>query len=155
MSTMNKYDGLYIFAGSAKDDSLDKSVEKMGAEITRLGGEILETEILGKRTFARPMKKRENGVYVRIRFKLDPLQVTPLINRYHLLEDLFRVQILAVNDRVEAKIAQQTAARHHREALAAAAAAQAEAEAAALLDEQAGDVEETSVEDDYADDNDN
>jgi len=129
---MNKYDGLYIFAGTAKDDSLDKSVEKMGAEITRLGGAVLETEILGKRTFARPMQKRENGVYVRIRFNLDPLQVTPLINRYHLIEDLFRVQILAVNERVEAKIAQQTAARRLREALAAEALqAAAEAEAAA------------------------
>ena len=124
---MKKYDGLYIFSGQAKDDSLDKSVEKMGAEITRLNGEVLETEILGKRAFARPMQKRENGVYVRIRFNLDPLQVTPLINRYHLVEDLFRVQILAVNERVEAKIAQQTAARRLREALAAQAAADAAA----------------------------
>ena len=129
---MNKYDGLYIFAGSAKDDSLDKSVEKMGAEITRLGGAVLETEILGKRAFARPMRKHENGVYVRIRFNLDPLQVTPLLHRYHLIEDLFRVQILAVNERVEEKIAKQTAARRLREALAAQAAeaaAAAEAEA--------------------------
>jgi len=146
---MKKYDGLYIFAGHAKDDSLDKSVEKMGAEITRLNGEILETEILGKRTFARPMHKRENGVYVRIRFNLDPLQVTPLINRYHLLEDLFRVQILAVNDRVEAKIAQQTAARRLREALAAQAAADA---AAATETETYDTVEDTAepVAEEYA-----
>jgi ribosomal protein S6 len=150
---MKKYDGLYIFAGHAKDDSLDKSVEKMGAEITRLNGEVLETEILGKRTFARPMHKRENGVYVRIRFKLDPLQVTPLINRYHLIEDLFRVQILAVNERVEAKIAQQTAARRLREALAAQAAEAAAAEAAAAeaeTDETYVDAEPVAEE--YTDD---
>lgn len=122
---MKKYDGLYIFAGSAKDDSLDKSIEKMGAEIARLGGEVLETEILGKRTFARPMQKRDNGVYVRLRFQLDPLQITPLLARYRLIEDLFRVQILAINDRVEARLAQQAEARRLREAQAA------EAEAAA------------------------
>ena len=142
---MKKYDGLYIFPGQAKDDSLDKSVEKMGAEITRLNGEVLETEILGKRTFARPMQKRENGVYVRIRFNLDPLQVTPLINRYLLIEDLFRVQILAVNERVEAKIAEQTAARRLREALAAQAAADAAA-AEAPYEETA---ETEPVADDY------
>ena len=127
---MKKYDGLYIFSGQAKDDSLDKSVEKMGAEITRLGGELLETEIYGKRTFARPMHKRENGVYVRIRFNLDPLQVSPLISRYHLVEELFRVQILAVNERVEGKLAEQAAARRLREAIAAAAAAEQAAAAA-------------------------
>ena len=146
---MKKYDGLYIFAGHAKDDSLDKSVEKMGAEITRLNGEILETEILGKRTFARPMHKRENGVYVRIRFNLDPLQVTPLINRYHLLEDLFRVQILAVNDRVEAKIAEQTAARRLREALAAQAAADTAA-AETTYEEVVETADAEPVADDYA-----
>jgi len=146
---MKKYDGLYIFAGTAKDDSLDKSVEKMGAEITRLGGTVLETEILGKRTFARPMQKRENGVYVRIRFNLDPLQVTPLTNRYLLIEELFRVQILAVNERVEAKIAQQTAARRLREALAAEALQAAAAAEAAAAGEQA---EAEPPADDYADD---
>ncbi|MCL1887259.1 MAG: 30S ribosomal protein S6 [Kiritimatiellaeota bacterium] len=151
---MKKYDGLYIFSGQAKDDSLDKSVEKMGAEITRLGGELLETEILGKRTFARPMNKRENGVYVRIRFNLDPLQVTPLLNRYHLVEELFRVQILAVNECVEAKLAQQAAARRLREALAAQQAAEAAA-AAGTFEEAAAEpagAEPEPPADDYADD---
>jgi ribosomal protein S6 len=35
---MKKYDGLYIFAGSAKDDALDKQIEKVRGEITRLSG---------------------------------------------------------------------------------------------------------------------
>ncbi len=125
---MNKYDAMYIFTQSFKDDSWAKLIERMQGEITRLGGTILSTEELGKRTFARVMQKRENGVYVKIRFELDPAQLAHLRDRYHLIEDLFRVQFLAVDERMESKIAEQAAARKAREAAAreeAPAAAQA------------------------------
>jgi len=119
---MNKYDGLYIFAGSAKDDVLDKQIDKVRGEITRLSGNVLTTEVLGKKTFARPMHKRDNGVYVRIRFELDPAQVSTLIDRYHLIEDIFRVQILAVDERREAVLVKQAEEQKAREAARAAAA---------------------------------
>ena len=119
---MKKYDGLYIFAGSAKDDVLDKQIDKARGEITRLSGNVLSTVVLGKKTFARPMHKRDNGVYVKIRFELDPLQVTTLVGRYHLVEDIFRVQILAVDERREAILATQAEEMKVREAARAAAA---------------------------------
>jgi ribosomal protein S6 len=119
---MNKYDGLYIFASSAKDDVLDKQLDKARGEITRLSGNVLATEVLGKKSFARPMHKRDNGVFVKIRFELDPLQVTTLVGRYHLVEDIFRVQILAVDERREALLVKQAAELKVREAARAAAA---------------------------------
>ncbi len=122
---MKKYDGLYIFAGQAKDDVLDGQITKALSEITRLGGNVLTQEVLGKRTFAHPMHKRENGVYVQVRFELDPASVSELVNRYRIVEEVFRVQILAVDDRLEAKLAAQ------REAAAQRAAAKAQKEAAA------------------------
>ena len=116
---MKKYDGLYIFAGNAKDDVLEASLTKAVAEIERFGGKVEVQEILGKRTFARPMHKRENGVYALVRFELDPAKVTELVNRYKLVEEVFRVQILAVDDRREAKIAAQREAAAKREELRA------------------------------------
>ena len=124
-----KYDGLYIFVGAAKDETLDKTVEKMRSEITRLSGTILSTEVLGKRSFARPMQKRDHGTYVRIRFELDPANLATLRDRYHLVEDLFRVQLLSVDERREAIIADQSAKRKVREAAVAARAETAAAEA--------------------------
>ena len=123
---MNKYDALYIFVGAARDEMLDKSVEKAQGEITRLGGRILDTNNLGKRTFARLLSKKDNGTYVRVRFELDPAKVEELVNRYHLLEEVFRVQILAVDERREKELAEQAAAR-----LARAEAEAQEGEAAA------------------------
>ncbi len=125
---MKTYDALYIFVGIAKDDVLDANLEKALAEVTRLGGNVVAKETLGRRPFARPMKKRENGVYVKVRFELDPLKVDELVNRYHLVEEVFRVQILAVDARREAKIASERQARAER--IAKKEAAQAAALAA-------------------------
>ena len=121
---MKKYDALYIFAGSAKDDVLDALIAKALAEVTRLEGNVISQEVLGKRTFAHPMKKRENGVYVQVRVELDPSKVSELVNRYRLVEEVFRVQILAVDERREAILARQ------REDAARRAAKAQEAEAA-------------------------
>ena len=111
---MKKYDGLYIFAGNAKDDVLESNFAKATAEIERFGGKIESQDSLGKRTFARPMHKRENGVYALVRFELDPSQVKDLVNRYRLVEEVFRVQILAVDDRREAVLAAQREAAAKR-----------------------------------------
>ena len=130
---MKKYDALYIFVGVAKDDVLEAHLEKALAEVTRLGGNVLEKVQLGKRVFSRPMKKRDSGVYVKVRLELDPAKVDELVKRYKLVEVVFRVQILAVDARREAKIAAERAERAEiqakREAAAAAALAAKTAEA--------------------------
>jgi ribosomal protein S6 len=129
---MKKYDALYIFTGISKDDALNANIEKALAEVKRLEGNVLTVDSLGKRGFARAMSKKESGVYVKVRFELDPTKVSELVNRYHLVEEVFRVQILAVDERREAKIAAERAARAERqarkEASAAAAAPQPAAE---------------------------
>jgi ribosomal protein S6 len=119
---MKKYDALYIFVGIAKDDALEACLEKALAEVTRVGGNILEKVSLGKRGFSRPMKKRENGVYVKVRLELEAGKVAELVKRYKLVEEVFRVQILAVDERREAKIAEERAERAERQAKREAAA---------------------------------
>ena len=122
---MKKYDALYIFVGIAKDDALEANLEKALAEVTRLDGNVLEKVQLGKRVFSRPMKKRDSGVYVKVRLELDPAKVDELVKRYKLVEEVFRVQILAVDDRREAKIASERAERAEIQAKKDAAAAAA------------------------------
>ena len=124
---MKKYDALYIFVGIAKDDALEACLDKALAEVTRHGGNVLEKVSLGRRSFSRPIKKRDSGVYVKVRFEMDPQEVEELVKRYRLVEEVFRVQILAVDERRESQIAQERAERAEeiarREAAAAAALA--------------------------------
>ncbi len=125
---MKTYDALYIFVGVSKDDAVEANLEKALAEVTRLGGTVIAKDSLGRRSFARPMKKRENGVYVKVRFELDPAKVGELVNRYRLVEEVFRVQILAVDARREEKIASERTVRAERQAKKEAAQAAALAE---------------------------
>ena len=126
---MTKYDALYIFVGIAKDDALNANLEKALAEVARVGGNILTTESLGKRAFSRPMSKKDSGVYVKVRMELDPSKVSELVDRYRLVEEVFRVQILAVDERREAKIVAERTARAERQAKKEAAAAAVAVEA--------------------------
>ena len=123
---MKKYDALYIFVNAAREDAVEPLLEKVSGDITRLGGNVLGSELLGRKTFARVMKKKEGGVYVRVRFELDPAKVAELRARYALNDEIFRVQILAVDDRREALLAKQREVAAQREA----ERAQKEAEAA-------------------------
>ena len=122
---MKTYDALYIFVGVAKDDALEANLEKALAEVTRLGGKVVAKDSLGRRAFARPMKKHENGVYVKVRLELDPSKVDELVNRYKLVEEVFRVQILAVDARRETILASERQARADRQAKKEAAQAAA------------------------------
>ncbi len=126
---MKKYDALYIFVNAAREDAVEPFLEKVGGEITRLGGNILGSEMLGKKTFARELKKQDAGVYVRVRFELDPAKVEELRARYALVDEIFRVQILVVDDRREALVVEQNARRKAKADAAAAAAAAEAAEA--------------------------
>ena len=128
---MKKYDALYIFVGIAKDDALEACLEKALAEVEKRGGKVLEKVSLGRRAFSRPMKKRDSGVYVKVRFEIDPAQLEDLVKRYRLVEEVFRVQILAVDDRRESKIAQERAERAEEQARRDAANAEALAAKAA------------------------
>jgi len=119
---MKKYEGMYIFANVAKDDSIDGLIEKASNEITRLNGKVLTTSVLGKKSFARQMQKKDSGVFVKIRFELNAAQVVTLQGRYRLLEDFFRVQILSVDERREAMIVKQTEEQKVRDAAKAVAA---------------------------------
>ena len=135
---MKKYDGLFIFATVARDEAFEAQIEKACGEITRLSGTVLNTESLGKKTFARTMQKRDSGVYVKVRFMLDPAQVATLKARYLLQGDVFRVQILVVDERREAIIAKQEEQEKIREATRE-AARDAAREAATEKDDLAAD----------------
>ena len=69
---MKQYDAHFIFVQSGRDEAWAKTIERMQGEITRIGGKVLSTEDLGKKTFARPQQKKESGTYLTIRFELDP-----------------------------------------------------------------------------------
>ena len=95
---MKTYEAMFIFSNSIKEDALQKLVEQIQGEITKLKGVVKEAKILGRRQFARPMQKEDSGQYVRVDFELDPGSVAGLLARFKLNESIFRLQIVAADE---------------------------------------------------------
>lgn len=132
---MKKYEGMFIFPASTKDEALNAVIERSTTEMTNLGAVIESTEILGRKTFAHTMDKQTSGIYVKVLLEMDPAQIPALHARYALDEEVFRFHIFSRNERVEAEIAADKARRAKYQERLAAAEAEAEpapaAEAAA------------------------
>ena len=100
---MRTYEGLFIFPGSFNEEELSKGIEQAKGEIEKLGGKVTGTDTLGRRLFARHLKKRTSGHYAKVRFDFDPTQIDALHKRYALSESVFRVQICRTEEPVAAE----------------------------------------------------
>ena len=90
---MKTYEAIFIFLSSLSEEDTQKTLQRVTAELTKQGGVVKETLPMGRRTFARPMKKEDSGFYYKMRFEIDPLHMEPLQARLKLIEEIFRVQI--------------------------------------------------------------
>ncbi len=101
---MKTYEGLFIFPNSLKDEERDQALERIEGELTRVEATILGVQKLGRRGFARPIKKRESGYYVRIVFQANEQALVPLTARFKLHDEIVRVQFLIASDRIVGEV---------------------------------------------------
>ena len=91
---MVTYEAMFIYPDRFKEEELDGVIKTTRNEIEKLGGEVISATRLGRRPFARPIQKRENGHYAVVTFNLDKQQVPNLHARFKMSEDVVRVQIV-------------------------------------------------------------
>lgn len=91
---LRKYEAMFIFPESLNEEALAQELTKVQEEITRLGGRVESVNNLGRRPFARRLKKKTAGYYALIVFDFDPARLTALQARYRIDENVFRVQIV-------------------------------------------------------------
>ncbi len=90
---MNTYEGVFILDESLKDESLEDVLGGVRKDIESLGGEVGSVTRLGRRSFARPQKKKESGIFFVMVFELAPDKVAPLHARMKMKNEIFRVQV--------------------------------------------------------------
>ena len=88
------YEGLFIFPETLDEEQLDQAINAVQAELEKLDGSLESTTRLGKRSFARPMKKKKAGIYAIIMFRLDGLKIPALKHRLKLGTNVFRAQFV-------------------------------------------------------------
>lgn len=92
---MKKYEALFILSNTISDEQLEKKIDQISSEIVKLGGTVQAATRMGRLTFARPLAKKEAGIYVQIVFHIDPAKTNSLHEHYRHNEDVIRLQITA------------------------------------------------------------
>ena len=95
------YEGLFIFPETLDEDHLDMALARVKEELEGLGGTLESTTRMGKKNFARPLKKQKAGFYVVMMIKLEGTKVDAFKKRLTLATDVFRSQ-LVVAEEIEA-----------------------------------------------------
>lgn len=97
------YEGLFIFPETLDEAQLDQAIEAVKVELEKLNGTLESSTRLGKRSFARPMKKKKGGIYVVIMLRLDGGQIDALKHRLKLATNVFRAQFMQKDEAVVAQ----------------------------------------------------
>lgn len=98
------YEGLFIFPETLSEEELDQAIDAVKTELEKLDGSLESSTRLGKRSFARPMKKKKAGIYAIIMFRIDGLKVPAFKHRLKLSTNVFRAQFVK---KEESEIAQE------------------------------------------------
>ena len=92
------YEGFFIFPETLDEGQLDQAIDAVKGEIEKLGGSFENATRLGKRSFARPMKKKKAGIYAILTFRLDGKEIGALKHRLKLSTNVFRAQFMKLDE---------------------------------------------------------
>ena len=92
------YEGLFIFPETLDEEGLDMAVARVKEELEKQGGTLESTTRMGKKNFARPLKKQKAGYYVMLVFKLEGAQIDAFKKRLKLATDVFRAQFVLTEE---------------------------------------------------------
>lgn len=91
------YETTFIVNANLDDQQIDAIIDKVKDLITKNNGEILELAKWGRKRFAYPIKKKNNGFYVVCEFESYGDLVSRLERHFMLDENIIRFLIIALN----------------------------------------------------------
>ena len=92
------YEGLFIFPETLDEEALDMAIARVKEELEKLGGTLESTTRMGKKDFARPLKKQKAGFYVVMMLKLEGAKLDAFKKRLKLATDVFRSQFVLAEE---------------------------------------------------------
>jgi small subunit ribosomal protein S6 len=90
---MNKYELVCIIHPDLDEAAFNESVEKINSWIKDVDGEIITTDIWGKRRLAYPIQKQREGQYILFNASIPPENIVRLEQNLRFLEPLMRYMI--------------------------------------------------------------
>jgi small subunit ribosomal protein S6 len=93
----NIYETTFIVNASLDDPQIDAIIDKVQEVITKNNGEIMELAKWGRKRFAYPIKKKNNGFYVVVEFSSTGDLVARLERHFLLEENIIRFLIIGLD----------------------------------------------------------
>ena len=93
---MNKYEAIIILSHTLDDDAVEARLQTVRDEVAKHEGTVDSFTRMGRRSFARPMGKRENGIYVLAFLTLKPDSIKPItdrLTRFQQDDSILRMQV--------------------------------------------------------------
>ena len=96
---LNVYEAMYIVEPARSEQEVEALTERLKSEIVEKGGEFVDLHHLGKKRLAYPIKKKREGYYFLLYFRLGPDRVSELRAGYRLNDSILRFLILKAGER--------------------------------------------------------
>jgi small subunit ribosomal protein S6 len=93
-----KYESMYILAPTLAAEEVDKEQEKILQIIAENAGELVKTDVWGKKNLAYEINKHKEGYYLINYFNMDTQAVKLLDRHYRLNEKIIRHNILKLEE---------------------------------------------------------
>lgn len=93
---MRHYEMLALINAELEDPK--EETEKIEAVVRNLGGEIVKTDVWGKKRLAYPIQKKSEGFYALFDFNLDPAQTFELKRVLGLRGNIYRQLIVLLDE---------------------------------------------------------
>jgi len=88
------YEAMYIADPSLSEQEVEALTERLKSEIVEKGGEVVDLQHLGKKRLAYPIRKKKDGFYFLLYFRLGAGQVSELRTGYRLKDSILRFLIV-------------------------------------------------------------
>lgn len=91
---MNSYECMFILDPDLEDEARDALINTLKETVEKNNGEVEEITHWGKRQLAYKIKKKTEGYYVLMNFKIEPSNVQELDRVYKISEGVLRHMIV-------------------------------------------------------------
>ncbi|ABX09774.1 30S ribosomal protein S6 [Prochlorococcus marinus] len=115
MTNQPYYETMYILRPTIPEDEVDSHLKKYTEILESAGGEVLDSQMRGKRRLAYPIGKHKEGIYVQLSHQGDGQHIAVLEKAMRLTEDVIRYLTVKQDGPLPAKRVVKTSEKNVKE----------------------------------------
>ncbi|MEC4676232.1 MAG: 30S ribosomal protein S6 [Nitrospirota bacterium] len=138
---MDIYENIVILNAELPDEEINTAISRISDVVVKAGGEILKTDLWGRKKLAYEINKHSKGYYVLLIFKTPPATIKKLEELYKVFDPVIKFMVVKLGPKQIKRLESVQAAAEA--AAAEAAATEAAATEAAAVETTAATTETT------------